>query len=123
MPRIRHRFAGRIAAFPHCRPDYCPDDRACRPFRLKLQRNRFGMLVRSILSQQNFDERRPGDSLAAGATGGARRELRPASIAGLTPQQLRTVGLSVRKIEYVQDLARKSLAGKLQLERMGRLDR
>ena len=91
------------------------------PFRLKLQRNRFGMLVRSILAQQI--------STSAARAILSRLEQRvepagitPASVASLTAAELRTVGLSIRKIEYVQDLARKSLAGKLQLDRLGRLD-
>jgi DNA-3-methyladenine glycosylase II len=90
------------------------------PFGLKRQRNRFGMLVRSILSQQI--------STSAARAILSRLEQRvepagisPASVASLTAAELRALGLSIRKIEYVQDLAQKSLSGTLQLERMGRL--
>jgi DNA-3-methyladenine glycosylase II len=90
------------------------------PFELKLERNRFRMLVRSILSQQISTSAARAIRLRL-EQAVAPEGISPASIARLIPEQLRTVGLSARKIEYVQDLAHKALDGTLQLERIGRL--
>jgi DNA-3-methyladenine glycosylase II len=90
------------------------------PFELKVERNRFGMLVRSIISQQ----------ISTGAARSIRLRLEqlvapqaisPASIAPLQLEQLRSVGLSGRKAEFVLDLARRANDGSLRLEKMGRL--
>lgn len=90
------------------------------PFTLKLDRNRFGMLVRSILSQQistkaarsirlRLDELLMPDKLAAEA------------IARVTDAQLRSVGLSGQKVGYLRDLCARKLDGRLRLDRIGRL--
>lgn len=91
------------------------------PFRLKLERNRFRMLVHSIISQQI--------STAAATSIRLRLEqlVAPApvaadSIARLSADQLRSVGLSGRKAEYVADLSRRASSGTLRLDRIGRLD-
>lgn len=91
------------------------------PFRLKLERNRFRMLVHSIISQQI--------STAAAASIRLRLEqlvapapVVPESVARLTAEQLRSVGLSGRKAEYVADLAQRTSSGTLRLDRIGRLD-
>lgn len=90
------------------------------PYTLKPQRNRFGMLVRSIISQQI--------SIAAARTIRERLErllgdagLAPAAIASLTPDELRSVGLSKQKAAYISDLAHKVAEGTVPLARMGRL--
>jgi DNA-3-methyladenine glycosylase II len=90
------------------------------PYTLRPQRNRFGMLVRSIISQQI--------SMAAARTIRERLEellgdagLAPAAIADLTPQELRSVGLSKQKAAYISDLAHKVASGEVPLARMGRL--
>jgi len=90
------------------------------PYTLKPQRNRFGMLVRSIISQQI--------STAAARTIRERLErllgdagLAPAAIASLTPDELRSVGLSKQKRAYISDLAHKVAEGTVPLARMGRL--
>jgi DNA-3-methyladenine glycosylase II len=91
------------------------------PFGLKRQRNRFAMLVRSILSQQISTSAARSIRLRLEQKVGP-EGISPSTIARLTPEDLRSVGLSARKIEYVQDLAQKSLAGTLRLQRIGRLD-
>jgi DNA-3-methyladenine glycosylase II len=90
------------------------------PYTLKPQRNRFGMLVRSIISQQI--------SMAAARTIRQRLEgllgdegLQPAAVAALTPVQLRGVGLSKQKAAYISDLAHKVTDGTVPLARIGRL--
>lgn len=91
------------------------------PFRLKPERDRFRMLVRSIISQQI--------SVAAARTIRARLEMlvapepiAPRNLARLSEAQLRGAGLSVRKASYVRDLAVKVAAEEVRLNRLGRLD-
>ena len=91
------------------------------PFTLKPQRNRFGMLVRSILSQQL--------STKAARTIRGRLEdlvapspITPESLEGLTKEQLRGVGLSNNKAEFVLDLAHKIRGGEVKLNTLGRKD-
>lgn len=90
------------------------------PYTLKPHRNRFGMLVRSIISQQI--------SMAAARTIRERLEgllgdegLQPAAIAELKPDQLRGVGLSKQKAAYISDLAHKVTDGTVPLDRIGRM--
>lgn len=90
------------------------------PFTLKLERDRFGILVRSILSQQistkaarsirlKLLELLAPDSLVAEA------------IVSKTDEELRTAGLSRQKISYLRDLSERSLDGRLKLKTIGRL--
>ena len=89
-------------------------------FTLKLNRDRFGMLVRSILSQQistkaarsirlRLDELLKPDKIA------------PDAVARVTDVQLRSVGLSGQKVGYLRDLTERMLDGRLRLDRIGRL--
>jgi len=89
------------------------------PYRLKPSRDRFGMLVRSIISQQ----------ISVGAARAIRGRLeqlvsdegiKPAVIAGLSLQQLRSVGLSPQKASYLHDLAAKVQSGEVRLARLAR---
>jgi len=89
------------------------------PYRLKPSRERFGMLVRSIISQQ----------ISVGAARAIRGRLeqlvgkqgmKPAVIAALSPQQLRLVGLSPQKASYLHDLAAKVQSGDVRLARLAR---
>lgn len=91
------------------------------PFGLKLDRNRFGMLVRSIISQQ----------ISTSAARSIRQRLiklvaperiTPASISRLSLDELRGVGLSGRKAEFVHELAQKVNDGALKLSRLARLE-
>ena len=90
------------------------------PFTLKLDRNRFGMLVRSILSQQistkaarsirlRLDELLKPHPLSA------------AAISDRSDDELRSVGLSRQKVSYLKDLSARVLDQRLQLDRIGRL--
>src|SRR5689334_124356 len=91
------------------------------PYRLKpAGRDRFGMLVRSIISQQ----------ISIGAARAIRARLqqlvgseaiRPEMILRLSAQQLRSVGLSPQKTSYLQDIAIKVNSGEVPLARLGRL--
>ena len=90
------------------------------PVTLKPQRDRFGILVRSIISQQI--------STAAARTIRSRLEqylaqdgIRPESIGRLSVDQLRTVGVSRQKASYILDLAQKCNDGTVRLSRLGRL--
>lgn len=90
------------------------------PFTLKLDRNRFGMLIRSILSQQistkaarairlRLDQLLLPDKLSAEA------------VSRVTDEQLRSVGLSGQKVAYVRDLSARVLDNRLRLDRIGRM--
>lgn len=89
------------------------------PYTLKPSRQRFGMLVRSIISQQ----------ISTGAARSIRARLealvgsaglRPEPLAALTIDQLRSVGLSPQKAAYMHDLAAKAQDGTIQLTRLSR---
>ena len=90
------------------------------PFTLKLERDRFGMLVRSILSQQ----------ISTKAARSIRRKLeerlKPHSVSAAIIQEqsedeLRAVGLSRQKVSYLKDLAGRVLDKRLRLNQVGRL--
>ena len=90
------------------------------PFTLKLERDRFGMLVRSILSQQ----------ISTKAARSIRRKLeerlKPHSVSAAIIQEqsedeLRAVGLSRQKVSYLKDLAGRVLYKRLRLNQVGRL--
>lgn len=90
------------------------------PFSLRPRRDRFRVLVGSILSQQI--------STAAARTIRARLEMalapdgvRPRAILGLSIDQLRTLGVSRQKAGYLHDLAQKCDDGTVELSRLGRL--
>jgi DNA-3-methyladenine glycosylase II len=90
------------------------------PYTLRFDRDRFGMLVRSIISQQI------STSAAASIHGRLVDLVGPggltaASVGRFTPDQLRTAGLSPQKASYVADLARKVSDGDVQLRNIGRL--
>lgn len=87
---------------------------------LKPSRDRFGMLVRSIISQQ----------ISVGAARSIRGKLEklagtkrftPQAIDALTDRQLRSAGLSKQKASYLRDLTIKSLDGTVNLPKIGRL--
>ncbi len=89
------------------------------PYTLKPSRDRFGMLVRSIISQQI--------SIGAARSIRARLEtlvgpagLRPEPLAALSLDQLRAVGLSPQKASYMHDLAAKAQDGTVKLTRLSR---
>ena len=90
------------------------------PFRLKPLRDRFYSLVSSILSQQISGK--------AAASIRARLEeyVTPGKISSetvgrLTPQELRSIGISAQKATYLLDLADHVSSGRLKLDRMARM--
>lgn len=92
---------------------------AVGPFTLRLERDRFGMLVRSIISQQ----------ISTSAARSIRRRLQElagpdmtaANLTQFAVDQLRSVGLSPQKASYIADLARKVNDGTVGLRQIGRL--
>jgi DNA-3-methyladenine glycosylase II len=90
------------------------------PCGLQLRRDRFHMLVRSILSQQI-------SGYAAQAIRGrlealvAPQALSAKNLAALSVEQLRTVGVSAQKAQYLLSLATKVRDGELRLNALGRL--
>lgn len=90
------------------------------PFTLRLERNRFRMLVRSIVSQQISTSaarsiRRRVESLVAPA------KLTAGRLAALEIDQLRSAGLSNQKATYILDLACKVREGEVRLRSVGRM--
>lgn len=90
------------------------------PYTLKPNRDRFGMLVRSIISQQ----------ISIGAARAIRLRLetlvgpqgmQPEKLASFSIDQLRSVGLSPQKASYMHDLAAKVADNTVRLPRIGRL--
>ncbi|HUG90578.1 MAG TPA: DNA-3-methyladenine glycosylase 2 family protein [Planctomycetaceae bacterium] len=89
------------------------------PFTLRPQRDRFGMLVRSIISQQ----------ISVLAARSIRRRLeslvlpeRPSAenLGSLSLEQLRSAGLSPQKSSYLADLCGRVRDGRLDLRTIGR---
>jgi DNA-3-methyladenine glycosylase II len=93
---------------------------AVGPYTLRFERDRFAMLVRSIVSQQistsaaRAIRKRLQD--LAGPTG-----LTAANLVRFRMDELRSVGLSPQKASYVADLAAKVNNGTVDLRRLGRL--
>lgn len=89
------------------------------PYTLRPQRNGFGMLVRSILSQQI--------SMAAARSIRMRlenrvgtKQLTPELISALTIDDLRSVGVSPQKAGYLLDLASKTAEGTIRFRTFSR---
>jgi len=93
---------------------------AVGPFTLRLHRDRFGLLVRSIISQQISTSAarsiRARLQELAGPNG-----LTAANLVRFTGDQLRSAGLSPQKTAYVTDLARRANDGTVNLRQIGRL--
>src|SRR5579872_2128627 len=90
------------------------------PFRLKVRRDRFGMLVGSIIAQQI--------SWKAARSIRARLEalvaperITPHNLAALPIEKLRSAGVSPQKASYLHDLAAKVDSEIVRLDRVGRL--
>lgn len=93
---------------------------AVGPYKLRFERDRFAMLVRSIVSQQISTSAaraiRKRLMELVGADG-----LTPGNLARYTTDELRSVGLSAQKASYVADLATKVSDGTVELRQIGRL--
>jgi DNA-3-methyladenine glycosylase II len=93
---------------------------AVGPFTLRLDRDRFRMLVRSIISQQ----------ISGKAAQSIRRRLEalvtpekisPHNLAALSVAELRSAGVSPQKAGYLHDLAAKVDSGAVRLHRVARM--
>src|SRR5262245_53058245 len=93
---------------------------AVGPFTLRPQRDRFGMLVASIISQQisgtaaRSIRRRLADLIAP-------EKIAPRTLASRSIADLRSVGVSPQKAGYLHDLAAKVESGAVRLHRIGRM--
>src|SRR6478752_4163583 len=90
------------------------------PYTLKPHRDRFGMLVRSIISQQISTSAARAIRLRLETLVGP-KGMQPAKLASFSIDQLRSVGLSPQKASYMHDLAAKVADGTVRLPRIGRL--
>jgi DNA-3-methyladenine glycosylase II len=93
---------------------------AVGPFTLRPERDRFGILAQSIISQQISGSAarsiRKRLLELAGSEG-----LKAANLAQFNVDQLRSVGLSSQKASYIADLAQKVNEGIVELRQIGRL--
>jgi len=93
--------------------------RRAGPFTLKPHRNRFRALVFSIVSQQISGK--AAASIRARLVEYLKPEpISPQSLARLTPEELRSVGMSSQKTAYLLDLANRVGRRDLRLDRMSR---
>jgi DNA-3-methyladenine glycosylase II len=90
------------------------------PFTLQPQRQRFAMLVYSIISQQ------VSTAAATSIRGRVQRlvgsRITPRALAAADDEQLRSAGVSPQKLRYLRDLTDKTLLGTLRFRRHARLD-
>ena len=90
------------------------------PFTLKPRRDRFGTLVRSIISKQisTHAARSIRTKLEALVPG---RRFTAEKLVALPIDELRSAGLSGQKVRYILDLSHRVLGGELPLGTIGRL--
>lgn len=90
------------------------------PVTMKLERNRFQALVRSIIAQQ-ISGKAARSIWKRLHTAVKPRRLTPEVIAGIPIDQLRSLGLSSQKASYVHDLAARVADGQVRLSRAHRM--
>jgi len=90
------------------------------PFRLKVERNRFRALVRAIVAQQISTKAARSIQKRVEALV-APEPLSAEGLIRLSPEELRSAGLSPQKVKYITDLAEKVHAGDVRLSRFARL--
>jgi DNA-3-methyladenine glycosylase II len=121
MPYRSHDVASAVKHLSKADPVLKDLIRRVGPFTLKTHRDRFDLLVRSILSQQismkaaRAIRLRLVDRIAP-------HGITPEAVSKLSDRALREVGLSAQKVSYLRDLSEHTLSGKLQLHKLGRLD-
>ena len=95
--------------------------RRAGPFTLQLHRNRFKALVLTIIGQQISGK--AAASIRAKLINHLKpRQISAESIARLSLQELRSVGVSPQKAGYLLDLAERVASGNLVLSRMSRME-
>ena len=121
MPYRSHDVAAAVKHLSKADPVLRRLIRRVGPFTLKTHRDRFDLLVRSILSQQISTK--AARAIRLRLTDRVRPHgISPESISRLSEQELRAVGLSAQKASYLRDLADHALSGRLRLHQLGRLD-
>lgn len=90
------------------------------PYTLKQHRNRYEMLVRSIISQQISTKAARSVRLRLQAATPSGR-ITPEDLATMSEESLRAVGLSGQKTRYLKGLTEAVLGGTVRLDRIGRL--
>ena len=93
---------------------------AVGPFTLSLNRDRFGMLVRSIISQQISGSAANSICRRLRELAGP-RGLNAANLARFSIAELRSAGVSPQKAAYITDLVQKANDGIVNLRQIGRL--
>ncbi|MDM4765711.1 DNA-3-methyladenine glycosylase 2 family protein [Pelomonas sp. SE-A7] len=91
--------------------------------RLQSKGDAFTTLARSVVGQQISVKAAQAvwDRFAA-LTSGPSTKIQPVSVLGLSVEQLRGVGLSARKVEYLTDLAQSFEAGKVHVRQWQQMD-
>ena len=93
---------------------------AVGPYTLRFERNRFGMLVRSIVSQQISTSAARSIRTRLQELVGP-EDLTAANLTRFDVDQFRSAGLSGQKASYLADLASKVSEGAINLQQIGRL--
>jgi len=94
--------------------------RKAGPFTMRPHRNRFRSLVFSILGQQISGK--AAAAIRARLVNHLKPEqISPETISRLTPQTLRSLGVSPQKSNYLLDLAQRVGSGEIRLSRMSRM--
>lgn len=94
--------------------------RRAGPFRLKLRRDRFATLARSIVGQQVSGKAATAIWKRVEALVGPNK-LSAESLSQFSVDELRSAGLSRQKASYILDLCEKTASGDVRLNRLGRL--
>ena len=120
MSRRSEQLEAAICHLRRCDPVMKKTIRQVGPFTLKLRRDRFATLARSIVGQQVSGKAAAAiwkrvEALVAPAG------VSPISLSQPTSDELRSVGLSRQKASYLLDLCEKTNNGCIQLNRLGRL--
>jgi DNA-3-methyladenine glycosylase II len=115
--RGRDPWAKAVAHLRRVDPHWGPVIDRVGPCLLRPRRDRFGMLVRSIISQQISSK--AAQAIAARLAALAGEPYEPARLIELGEASLRSVGLSGVKAGYVLNLSEAVLDGRIPLRRIG----
>ena len=119
MPTRADQIAAALLHLPGADPILGDLIQRVGPFTLKLHRDRYEILVRSILSQQISTKAARAIRLKLQAATATNR-ITPENIDALTEVQLRAAGLSGQKVAYLRDLTDAVRSQRIRLDRIGR---